>query len=307
MAYIDNFTKEELEKIVKESCSFRELAKKLGYASIGNNTDTIKSRLEKYNISTEHFTGVAKGVTKRTKENVFCENSTASQSTLRKWYIKGNYSEYKCAICGLSPFWNGKDLTLTLDHINGHNHDNRLENLRWICPNCDRQLPTFAGRNPESHITYLDDYRESKKNYCLNCGVEITQGATYCKDCFYKEQRKVERPDKEQLLKDLQETNFLQTGKKYGVTDNTIRKWCKAYGMSTKAGDYKEKTEKKLKQPQVIYKVQQINKITGEVINTFNSCKEAESVTGIYHIYEACNPDNPTRKSAGGYIWKRVE
>jgi len=44
-------------------------------------------------------------MTKRTFENVFCENSTASQHTLRKWYKKGNYTEYKCSICGLESFW----------------------------------------------------------------------------------------------------------------------------------------------------------------------------------------------------------
>ena len=62
-------------------------------------------------------------------------------------YIKGNYTPYKCSICGLEPFWNGKELTLTLDHINGINNDDRLENLRWVCPNCDRQLSTFSGKN----------------------------------------------------------------------------------------------------------------------------------------------------------------
>ena len=53
-------------------------------------------------------------------------------------YLKGNYSEYKCAICGLEPIWNGKPLTLTLDHIDGDHYNDTLENLRWICPNCDR-------------------------------------------------------------------------------------------------------------------------------------------------------------------------
>ena len=75
------------------------------------------------------------------------KDSTADQKTLRKWYIEGDYTPYKCAICGLSPYWNGQPLTLILDHINGENHDNRLENLRWVCPNCNQQLPTTNGKN----------------------------------------------------------------------------------------------------------------------------------------------------------------
>lgn len=149
IALVRQYSKEELEKMVKESHSMRELQRKIGYKSIGANFHTVQNVLNEYGISTEHFTGVAKGFIKRNEENVFIKDSSATQATLRRWYIKGNYSEYKCAICGQPPQWQGKPLTLTLDHINGDNHDDRLENLRWICPNCDRQLDTFAGKNVE--------------------------------------------------------------------------------------------------------------------------------------------------------------
>ena len=147
MTKLDNFTDEEFTQLVKESSSMRELSRKLGYIGSGYNGDIIKKRCSQLGISLEHFTGMAKGMTKRSEENVFIENSTASQSVLRRWYVKGQYSEYKCSICGLEPFWNGKELVLTLDHINGNHNDSRPSNLRWVCPNCDRQLPTFGGRN----------------------------------------------------------------------------------------------------------------------------------------------------------------
>lgn len=236
MAIIDNFSKEELEEIVQQCCSYRELSRQLGYSSIGNNEKTIKSRLDKYNISTEHFTGKAKGATKRTEENVFCLNSTANQAVLRKWYLKGEYSPYVCSICGQPPEWQGKPLSLTLDHINGNNKDNRLENLRWVCPNCDRQLPTFAGKNQSAK----QKYNLSKENFCTRCGKAISKGAEICKDCYAKERQTVDRPSPEQLRAELIETNFSAVGRKYGVSDNAIRKWCKSYGMSTKASDYKK-------------------------------------------------------------------
>lgn len=239
MAIIDKFSKEELEQMVQESVSYRELAKKIGYVSIGNNGDTIKSRLEKYGISTEHFTGLARDKQVRNVDNIFCKESTASQSVLRRWYIEGNYTEYKCAICGLPPFWNDKPLTLTLDHIDGDNKNNELSNLRWICPNCDRQLPTFAGRNPKARQSYICDNPKTK-NFCVDCGVEITPQADRCIECSRKNRQIVERPTKEVLYEELCNSSFLAVGRKYGVSDNAIRKWCKAYNLPTKASDYKK-------------------------------------------------------------------
>lgn len=136
---IGNFTPEEVQVIANKCTSIKELARELGYSPNNGSAGTaIKKYCDYYNISLEHFTGVSKNHTKRDESNVFTENSSASQATLRRWYEKGKYVEYKCSICGQEPLWNGKELTLTLDHINGNNKDNRLENLRWVCPNCDR-------------------------------------------------------------------------------------------------------------------------------------------------------------------------
>lgn len=241
MAIIDKFTKKELEQIVSECYSYRELAKRVGYVSIGNNAKTIRRRLDQFNISTEHFTGRGKGREARDEENIFCENSTATQSTLRKWYIKGQYTDYKCAICGLPPIWNGKELTLTLDHIDGNNKNNVLSNLRWICPNCDRQLPTFAGRNHKARATYIKEKTKTEtNNYCIDCGIEISKSATRCTECANKNRQIATRPTKEVLYQELCESNFSAVGRKYGVTDNAIRKWCASYGLPTKASEYKK-------------------------------------------------------------------
>ena len=147
-AKVDLLTKEQMENLVKSSRTLQEVLKKIGYSSVsGTNRKTVQKRIEMYKISTKHFTkGVGSGI-KRTEENIFCKNSTASQHVLRVWYLKGKYTEYKCSICGQPPVWQEKELSLTLDHINGDNTDDRLENIRWICPNCDRQLDTFGSKN----------------------------------------------------------------------------------------------------------------------------------------------------------------
>jgi endogenous inhibitor of DNA gyrase (YacG/DUF329 family) len=53
----------------------------------------------------------------------------------------------RCAICGTEPIWNGAPMTLVLDHVDGDSTNNRRDNLRMVCPNCDSQLPTFKARN----------------------------------------------------------------------------------------------------------------------------------------------------------------
>lgn len=103
-ALIDKYSKEELEMIVKSSNSIRDVIRKLGYSTAGgSNSDTIKNRIKKYNIDTSHF-GPVNGI-ERNEKNVFIENSTATQATVRRWYLKGEYTKYKCSICNQEPEW----------------------------------------------------------------------------------------------------------------------------------------------------------------------------------------------------------
>ena len=82
----------------------------------------------------------------RTWSGIFCKNSKIGLSSLRRKIITNNLLEYKCSSCGLTD-WNDKIITLQLDHINGIRDDNRIENLRFLCPNCHTQTDTFAVRN----------------------------------------------------------------------------------------------------------------------------------------------------------------
>ena len=149
MSYFENYTHEEITQIVRQSLSFKDFARKIGYSNSpsGDTIKSLKEKLRKYDTS--HFTNETKEKVERTEKNIFIENSTASQSTLRKWYLKGKYTSYICSICGQEPVWQGKELTLILDHINGINNDDRLENLRWVCPNCNIQLETTGSKNPQ--------------------------------------------------------------------------------------------------------------------------------------------------------------
>jgi hypothetical protein len=235
-ALVDNYSKEELEKIVNESFSMAEVISKLGYKTRnGSNDKTVKKRLEKYNISTNHFRNLR--CVERTPQNVFCINSTVTQSVLRRWF-KRISDDSRCEICGQLKCWNNKDLTMILDHIDGDNHNNQLQNLRWICPNCNSQLPTFAGRNLNKRINYIPmKDRKAKKKICPVCNInEIHLESKMCIDCRNKEKAK-NIPPKEELEKLIYEKSFVAIGKIYGVSDNAVRKWCKKYGLPYRYGE----------------------------------------------------------------------
>ena len=172
MSFIDKFSKEEICDIIYNCDSFASALKQFGVSSTSSVNRIVLSQYVKDNeINIDHF---AQPVLRRTPSDIFIEHSTAAQSTMRRYYKRGEYSEYKCAICGLLPEWNGKELVLTLDHINGVNDDHRLENLRWICPNCDIQLPTHGSKRTKINRT------------CEKCGKELSgkRKSNLCKDCY---------------------------------------------------------------------------------------------------------------------------
>ena len=146
MNKMSNLSNEELLELAKNSSSMTELARQLGYVKSGAIFNTIRTEFAERGLELVLAKSKPSPI-KRTSENVFIENSTADQKTLRKFYVNGEYTEYKCSICGQEPIWCGKEMSLILDHINGHNHDDRLENLRWVCPNCNSQLSTTGARN----------------------------------------------------------------------------------------------------------------------------------------------------------------
>ena len=92
-------------------------------------------------------------------EESFIENSPTTRSFIRKYIIRHNLIPYVCEKCGNDGNWQGQILTLQLDHRNGVNNDHRLENLRWLCPNCHSQTETFTGRNKtdKEKVTFTEE------------------------------------------------------------------------------------------------------------------------------------------------------
>lgn len=222
-------------QLIHNSSSIKDVCQKLGYTNVGGGVNELfKQRCQELSIDWQHaFNAIRHTPRKLTVEQVFCKNSTVTQTTLREWYKKGQYTEYCCAICGISK-WNNQPLSLRLDHIDGDKNNNILYNLRWLCPNCDSQQDTYCGRN----IKY-----KNPPNFCIDCGKPITSQKSKkvqrCAECAAIHRRKVkDRPNKEDLYRQLCQSSFVAVGKRYGVTDNAVRKWCRLYGISDKASDY---------------------------------------------------------------------
>ena len=141
----------ELERLVAECHSIAQLLSCLGLSLIGGNASRMKTRLESDKIDFSHFsakyTRKFRGIFDYDYESMFRENSSCSRHFLKDKIIQHNLIDYRCGECGIGNTWQGERLVLVLDHINGVRNDNRLENLRFLCPNCNSQAPTFAGRN----------------------------------------------------------------------------------------------------------------------------------------------------------------
>lgn len=144
-------SEEEFKTIVQNSNSYSDCLRALGLTTKGGSSlDILKRRIAELNCSIKHF---GKYINQKNPyaryelDDILIENSSyANISRLKKRLVNENRLEYKCAICGLTD-WLGKEITLQLDHINGINNDHRIENLRFLCPNCHSQTDTYAGKN----------------------------------------------------------------------------------------------------------------------------------------------------------------
>lgn len=140
---------EQFKEIIATNYSYSDCLRALGLKTRGgSSTDVLKRRIGELNCSTKHFNREKSGAYKQyTLEEILIENSDyVAIARLKKRLIDANKLEYKCAICGISE-WMNKPISLQLDHINGNPRDHRIENLRFLCPNCHSQTETYAGKN----------------------------------------------------------------------------------------------------------------------------------------------------------------
>jgi hypothetical protein len=144
----------EFDNIVSRSKNLVDICRNLNLGLTGGNRNTIKKWIKIKNLDTSHFFIERKNKIKD-KIDFFVENSTVDRRTIKDRLYRENLKERKCEICGQDEYWMGKKMSLILDHINGVNDDNRINNLRILCPNCNATLDTNGGKNIKNKLKQI--------------------------------------------------------------------------------------------------------------------------------------------------------
>lgn len=147
---LQNVTKEEMENVLLNSKSMREVILSFGLSPNGSSGyRNIKNKIVNLGLEIPKYKYYGEGYKKlrHSDDIVYCENSTFPRHKLKERIIKEKLIEYKCGSCDNDGNWNGNKLSLHIDHINGINNDNRIINLRFLCPNCHSQTSTYSGKN----------------------------------------------------------------------------------------------------------------------------------------------------------------
>lgn len=155
-------SKEEFVVICKSHSSLAQIIRSFGLEAEAGNYNTLKRRLQEEGVDISHIKmGLNSNrgrrfVVKYTQENIsdaINRGVIKDSSTVKKMVLKWNLIPHDvCRICGIESNWNGKPLVLAMDHIDGNRYNHHLSNLRFICPNCHSQTPTFSGKKTRKNF-----------------------------------------------------------------------------------------------------------------------------------------------------------
>lgn len=237
-SHIWDIPAEEFALLVQKSSSWKEIVQSLGLTLSGGPYNTVHRRIRQDGLDVQHLCeGVRKIRAQASQsrapdlESTMVVDSSYSRKSLKTRLLLLGMLQNICAICGGSPLWNDKPLVLVLDHINGNPRDHRKDNLRLVCPNCNSQLDTFAGRNARRSPP------KTPKTSCLSCDrPTVNQLCSHC-----SRRKPLGGVSDESLAKLVWEKPVLQVARELGVSDVAIKKRCKVRGMPTPGRGYWQK------------------------------------------------------------------
>ena len=153
------YTNEEIQRAVQQNASIAGVLRSLKMKIAGGSYRNIKLRIKKACISTAHFTGQGHNIgrhppNRKDAKTVLIDRTTTGErrchaAILRRALLESG-SQYECAVCRNTGTWALGELILEIDHIDGNWLDDRLHNLRFLCPNCHSQTATFRNKRRNS-------------------------------------------------------------------------------------------------------------------------------------------------------------
>jgi 5-methylcytosine-specific restriction endonuclease McrA len=232
------YSEEEARRAIADSLSWSEALRRLGLCHSGGAHEVLRKYAALWDIPADHFdpyASVRGSGTRRRRplEDILVEHSSFARNHLKERLYEAGLKRPVCELCGQGELWRGRRMGMILDHVNGVSDDHRLENLRILCPNCAATLDTHCAR--KRRIVRVEQR-------CARCGGPFHpryRDQRYCsRDCGTRWDRsgvprpgarRVDRPPYAQLVREVRAIGYSATGRRYGVSDNAIRKWLRAY------------------------------------------------------------------------------
>lgn len=236
------FTDKQLIAAVRVAHSYREVLKLLQLCGTGAGAVVIKRHIVRLGLDVSHFSNRSKLLNRsQTLQELLTKGSNISSKSLKTRLIAADLFVEQCFVCKLTT-WQGAAISLHLDHINGDRTDQRIENLRLLCPNCHSQTPTFGARNSK---------RKKRVAVCTDCGASVSAKSKQCIPCYNKWKSslpaaiklaskitKIMWPDPSEIARLVWELPATQIAKKLGVSDNALGRFCRTRGISKPGRGY---------------------------------------------------------------------
>ncbi len=243
--------KKLLTKIVSESYTYSEVLRKLKLGIFAGNYDTIKKYIIIYNLDISHFNRKniknlknikSPEITLESLKFKYLKNPSYIKSNqLKLLLIKFNLLAYECSKCKNTGTWQNEPLIIQLDHKDGNKHNNEIQNLRLLCPNCHTQTSTYSGKNIKSGKKIKTIKIKKIEKQCPKCNGKLSKSGKICMSCYINQHKqnnnlrnKLKTYGLDKIINELKNTSYCALAKKFNVSDNSIRKIIKSEGYCPK-------------------------------------------------------------------------
>lgn len=279
---------DELRKVISESRSISQVFGRIGLCRSSDQYRPFRKAMLDLGISIEHFKGSygpdGQFSAALTNDDIFIEHSPVAAATVKRALRRDKLIPYHCALCPNDGTWQGNPLSLQLDHENGINTDQRLKNLRWLCPNCHSQTPTYAGKS----LAKTENQRK-----CPTCNGPTSVKGVLCRKCYTTSTRISDWPNAAELSKRVWDKPLWQLAHELGHSRNDLSEHCRSQGIKLPPKRYWPRRAKGWTHEEAVAPIppkRPRHVITDELATTMRkmraggqSCREIGEQLGFHH------------------------